>query len=404
MATSAPQPTQATDRIASLDVVRGVALLGILLLNIVGMGMLSSAYFHPLGGIAGEATSRFDVGVWMFNELFFEGAMRALFSMLFGAGVVLFATSKSAGLHYRRTFWLLIFGLIDGFILLWNGDILVVYAIAGALLYFARNASAPRLFVAAGALIVVLMLLRGGSQVGLEFSRAAHERVVAAELAGESVAAGDEEAALAWLDYRADSLPDPETLEQELVARRSSYVMPIFMLWDALAMMLLGMALYKSRVLQGEKSVAFYRSLALAGITTGLVVNAFELVRARDSNYDLLLTSAFIQPTYDLGRVGLCLGYMALIVWWSKTGFLPGLQQRLSAVGRMALTNYLTHSAVALFLFTGAGFALVGTLERWQLYPVVLVIWLCQLWFSPRWLARHKQGPLEALWRKLTYG
>ena len=164
---STAAPTEANQRIISLDVVRGVALLGILILNIVGMGMLSSAYYNPHGGVDGGAIGTIDLAVWFVNELLFEGSMRALFSMLFGAGVILFTTTKSGALHYRRTFWLLMFGLFDGFVLQWSGDILVVYALAGALLYLARNASVKRLLIVACALFLVLGLLRLASVYGL---------------------------------------------------------------------------------------------------------------------------------------------------------------------------------------------------------------------------------------------
>ena len=134
------QATKEINRIESLDVLRGFALLGILLLNILGFGLVSAAfldpgiYLSPIGGI--------DYAVWAFVELSSEGAMRTLFSILFGAGVVLFvtgSTAKSGWLHYRRNFWLLVFGLIDLYILLWPGDILVTYAISGFILWFIRN-------------------------------------------------------------------------------------------------------------------------------------------------------------------------------------------------------------------------------------------------------------------------
>jgi len=414
-------PTQNDQRIVSLDVVRGVALLGILILNIVGMGMLSTAYYNPYGGIAGSAIEAFDLGVWYANEMLFEGSMRALFSMLFGAGVVLFTTTKSGALHYRRTFWLFVFGLVDGYVLLWSGDILVVYALAGALLYFARNATAKKLLITACALLLALGLIRVGSVYGLGVSEAAHERVVAAQLAGEEASADDVVFAADWIGFKSGALLPKEQQTQELKARRGSYVsslgwnagvftktllfvVPTFLLWDALAMMLIGMALYRAGILQGQWSAAFYLRLAAVGIGLGLLVNYVELNRAVTNDYATLVSFAFIQPTYDLGRLGLGVGYMALVVWWVKLGAARAMLDRLAAVGRIALTNYLMHSLIALLLFTGTGLGLVAQLGRGQLYLVVFAIWVFQLWFSPWWLARHRQGPLEALWRRLTYG
>ncbi|MFP6615738.1 MAG: DUF418 domain-containing protein, partial [Candidatus Hydrogenedentota bacterium] len=122
------------------------------------------------------------------------------------------------------------------------------------------------------------------------------------------------------------------------------------------------------------------------------------------SGYDFLNVFGVMQATYDVGRLGMALGYMGLVVWWCKGDKWIALRTRLSAVGRMALTNYLMHSLIALLLFTGTGFALVGELARWQLYPIMLAIWGFQLWFSPWWLSRHQFGPVEYVWRKLTYG
>ena len=415
------QPTAAGARIVSLDVLRGFALLGILLLNIVGMGMLSTAYYNPFGGGAGAAVSQLDLRVWMLNELFAEGAMRALFSMLFGAGVVLFAETRSAQLHYRRTFWLLCFGLFDGYVLLWVGDILVVYAIAGALLYQARNAPVKNLLLGAAGILTLLMLVKFTAVWSLGEAKSEYEQLAAtAETAGTVLTAEQETSVAGWLDFKAGGILDEQKQAQELADRGSSYIgvlswaatyfteailvgVPTFMLWDALAMMLLGMALFKLGVLQGLQSRVFYAKLACAGFAVGLSINAWELWRSAANDYDLVTTFAFIQPTYDLGRTAMALGYIGLLIWWCKGSSLKGVLQRLAAVGRMALTNYLMHSLIALLIFTGAGFGLVGTLDRWMLYPIVLLIWLFQLWFSPWWLARHAQGPLEALWRRLTY-
>lgn len=432
-ADSSIQPTSESTRIASLDVLRGFALLGILLLNIVGMGMLSSAYFNPLGGLAGVTASQIDVAVALLNELFTEGAMRALFSLLFGAGVVLFTASRSGALHYRRTFWLLCFGLFDAYLLLWSGDILVVYALGGALLYWVRDVTPKRLIVAAVVVMAMLGLIRVGSVVGLNYLQAEYAAIVEVEGPQTSDVATtskestpeltqeQQETIEGWLDFKVGAYLSADQQAIELAARTTSYssaaawakvafndamrtTLPIFMLWDALAMMLLGMALYKMGVLQGAQSREFYLRLALSGFFVGLSVNGFEVWRSVASNFDLVVSFSFLQPTYDLGRVGMALGYVGLVIWWCKGAVLAGLRKRLAAVGRMALTNYLMHSFIALLLFSGAGFGLVGTLERWMLYPIVLLIWLFQLWFSSWWLARFAQGPLEAVWRRLTYG
>ena len=140
-------PVAPGDRIEALDVLRGFALLGILLLNIIGFGLPFLSYLNPA---ADGATSGVNFGVYVTVELFFEGALRALFSMLFGAGVILFSSGKGAGPYYRRQLLLLLFGLFDAFVLLWSGDILVPYALAGLVLYLVRNWRPRSLYIAAG--------------------------------------------------------------------------------------------------------------------------------------------------------------------------------------------------------------------------------------------------------------
>ncbi|XOV82318.1 MAG: DUF418 domain-containing protein [bacterium] len=412
-------PVSEAQRIESLDVLRGFALLGILLLNIIGFGLISSAYSNPSQAMTGSA----DLIAWASVELFAEGAMRGLFSILFGAGVVLFAggtDGRGASVHFRRNFWLLAFGLFDAYLLLWNGDILINYALAGALLYFVRDVQARRLLTAAIVLFVLLSVFYGLTNLGLTLTEQAAQQVEQAEdpaaLDPDTLAAAQQ-----WQDFSADFTLTQEAQAQELAARRDSYlsaltwnaaktnemlmfVLPMYLFWDALVMMLLGMALYKYGVLQGMRSPAFYKKLMLGGFGVGLLVNASEVYRAIQGDFGLLSVFAQFQATYHLGRLGMAMGYTGLLLLLINGSYLSGLRRRLASVGRMALTNYLMHSLLALMLFTGAGFAWVGELSRAQLYGVVLAIWVFQLWLSPLWLSHFRFGPLEWLWRVLTYG
>ena len=411
------QPTAETTRIETLDVLRGFALLGILLLNIIGFGLVSTAYSNPQEGFFGPL----DMPVWAGVEIFAEGAMRGLFSLLFGAGVVLFTSAdRGPGIFFKRHGWLLAFGLFDGFVLLWNGDILTTYAVAGAILYTARNSSPRRLLIAAGALIVLMSAFYGATGFGMEQARQAAEQVAQATQP-DALPAQVHEGAQMWEDFAADFELSDQDRADELAARRDSYwsafqwnsvvmqemlffVLPLILLWDALAFMLIGMALYKLGVLQGERSDAFYVRMAVAGFAIGLCVNSWEVFRAASADFALLATFAQAQATYHIGRLGMGLGYLSVLVLLCKHGVMGALRQRLACVGRIALTNYLMHSLICLFVFTGAGLGMVGQLERFQLYLLVVAIWVFQLWFSPWWLARYRFGPLEWLWRGLTYG
>ena len=293
-------PTTEASRIESLDVLRGFALLGILLLNIIGFGMLSPSYSNPGFDLIGS--SALNIGGWLTVELFAEGAMRCLFSILFGAGVVLFTDTKAGWVHYKRTFWLLMFGFVNAYILVWSGDILVVYAVAGALLYLARNRSAKSLFTLAGILILLMSLLHAMVAFGLGEAEKAHQRVVAAEASGDEISKVDQEAAQSWLDFISDFELNDSDVKAEIAARTDSYlsvfswtagqnaevyafVLPVFLLWDALAMMMLGMALYKDRGVTGHsKSSALYQAYG-GGYRTGIVD---QWVRDQSSHFKQL--------------------------------------------------------------------------------------------------------------------
>lgn len=422
---NASAPVGTSSRIASLDILRGFALLGILLLNILGFGMASLGYFHPFVGL-GE-NNGLNYAIWGSVNLFFEGSMRGLFSMLFGAGVVMFTTGfgshsgtgKSAWLHYKRTFFLLLFGVFDAFVLLWTGDILILYAIAGAVLYPLRNAKPKTLivlsavillcssfvFATAGALMTegrdAASIIEANPEVN--HSEELHEK---AELwyESEGTFTYNETAIQEELDVRRGSYSQVAKFSAKTVNEHLMFFTPVFMMWDAMGMMVLGMAAYRLGFLSAQRSKKDYIRLAVFGFSIGLLVNGFELYQAIESNYDVLIISGWFQGTYHIGRVSMALGWLGLVMIVCQGEFLPSLRQRLAAVGRTALSNYLLHSVLSLILFTGAGFGLIGTFQRWELYGIVLIIWLFQLLISSWWLKRYAFGPAEWLWRTMTYG
>ena len=394
--------TNHTDRILSLDVVRGFALLGILLINILAFGAISAMTLNPPLGFS--LTS--DIWIWGAVELTAEGAMRALFSMLFGAGVLLFLErGKDRGkLHFKRTFWLLIFGLINGYVLMWLGDILFTYALAGFILYFLRNMSAKGLAILSVVLFACLCAYSAALNLGLEFLRSAANQ--------------NAEAAAGWAEFYDVFAPSEAAKKAEIAQRTGSFLalmswsaaeytimlltfIPMLLVWDALVFMCIGMALYRYQVLQGAHSDRFYLFTALAGFGVGLTINAYEIYLMIASDFDILETFPFFKPTYQLGRLGVALGWLGVLILAMRRF---GIGRKLAAVGRMALTNYLMQSLICLFIFSGIGFGLLGELRRTELYIVVLLIWAFQLWLSPWWLARFRYGPAEWLWRALTYG
>ena len=423
VSTDAPVATSA--RIESLDILRGIALLGVLLLNILGFGMASAGYFHPLVGLG--KNPELNYAIWGIMNLFFEGSMRGLFSLLFGAGIVMFATGfgtrsgreKGAWLHYKRTFFLLLFGMFDSFVLLWTGDILILYAMAGALLYPLRNARPKTLLILSTTVLLCTSILFAVSGILVEEGREAATMIDADPYAEYS---SDEwELAALWTNSENQFTFNESAMEEELDIRRGSYLeiasysgekviqsllffTPVFMLWDCVGMMLLGMGLYRLGVLSAKRSTKNYLQLAVGGFTFGLVINGYELFRAIDSDFDAIVVSGYFQGTYQIGRVAMSMGWLGLIMLFCQVEVWAGMKKRFAAVGRMALSNYLLHSLICLVVFTGAGLGLIGAFERWELYVIVLAIWAFQLMLSPWWLNRYSFGPAEWLWRSLTYG
>ena len=210
------QPVNESDRIKSLDILRGFSLLGILLVNIIGFGFIAAAYTAP--GLIISNTP--DLVAWALVQLTAEGAMRGLFSILFGAGVLLFLgkDNDSRGwLHAKRTAWLLIFGLANGYLLLWTGDILVTYALAGFLLDFFRNLSGPALLKIAIAGLALISLYNTAMYFGLSYLQGAAQTVAALESQNAEIPATLRASAEEWAAFETQYSPKPSVIDQELL-------------------------------------------------------------------------------------------------------------------------------------------------------------------------------------------
>lgn len=414
-------PVSASARIRSIDTLRGVALFGILLLNIIAFAFPFAAYSDPR---VDGSTEGINLAMFMVIDIFFEGSMRAIFSMLFGAGLLIFVAKPATDpalikrLFYRRTWLLIGFGLFNAYILVWVGDILYAYGVAGLILYFFRNLSAKNL-AACGMLIIAFL---GVLHTGFHFdSRAQRAEVVAIEsLPAGTVLSQEQEATMEqWDQFLAGQFATPELIAEELERKKSGYVdnfigtaaINIFIqtvalvfnsLWDTLSMMLLGMAFMKWGLFDASRSLRFYSGIMLIGFGIGLPLNSWETITFVGSGFEPYW-SAFNRPTYDIGRLSLALGYIGLVMMICKAGIFSAIQSALAAVGQMALTNYLGQSIICNLVFLGFGLGLVGELERYQVYYVVFAVWLLQLIFSVLWLRRYRFGPAEWLWRSLTY-
>jgi uncharacterized protein len=414
-------PLKPTDRIHSLDVMRGIVLFGILLMNINGMG-LARAYGDPT--VSGGSTG-WDLYTWIATNMLFEGTMRALFSLLFGVGMFILldrlekkgAGLKAADIYFRRLLWLLFFGLVHGYLLLWVGEILYNYALMGFLVYSFRNMAPKKLIF-----IAILLFAIGSLWSYVEYKKELkfmEDVALVNQYNAESKELTEElkEASIKWDDIL--SKRTPEAIAKYNSNMRQGYfdvvafLAPINMnfdkyytyrydVWDILSMMLIGIAFFKWKILSSEKSYKFYGTLVFLGYGIGLTVNFFEVSYIIEQEFSLL-SFAKTNITYDLGRVGVAMGHIGLIMLFCKLPILKWLKSSLASVGKMALTNYVIHSVFALIIFTGAGFGLFGTFMRHELLYIVLAIWVFQLIISPIWLKYFHFGPLEWIWRNLSY-
>jgi uncharacterized protein len=417
-----PFPRSEISRVSSIDSLRGFALLGILLMNIIGFAFPFPSYLNPMFDSSTEGINFF---VYVFMDVFAEGAMRTIFSMLFGAGLLLFIAKDDASdeqikrLYYRRMLLLIGFGMIDAYLFLWLGDILFVYGVAGLILYFFRNLS-PAKLVASGLLLLCCLTVLHSASHG-EARRLTEQVRLVQALPPEVIKTGDQaEVLVQWNTFLSDQFLTQAQIDEEISQRQSGYLellislAPITLmlqtwglvfgsLWDALAMMLLGMALMKWRIFNAELSVRFYGMLCGVGLAVGIAVNLYEVVQLKASDFEIYWSGSF-RPSYEVGRLAMALGYIGAIMLICKLRVLRSTRLALAAVGRMALTNYLSHSVICNTIFMGFGWGLVAELERSEIYIIVVGIWVFQLILSSFVLRRFRFGPIEWLWRSLTYG
>jgi uncharacterized protein len=407
-----PQPGTATqtapagpvldgDRILSLDVLRGFAVLGILVMNIQAFSQIFAAYMNPTaygGGIQGAG-----YWVWLISHLLADEKMMAIFCMLYGAGIVLLTSrieargARALPIFLRRSFWLLIFGLMHAY-LLWSGDILVSYAICGVVVYPLRKLPARRL-LAIGLLVVAFgSLLSLFGAWSMQFWAA--KDIAQFERNLWQPTAQDTAAQIAayrggWLEQM------PVRAEESLLTQTSGIVFAT--LWRAGGLMLVGMALYKWGLLTGSLATRLYRNLGIAGALFGFPLIAYGVHRNFQEHWSTRY-SFFIGSQFNYwGSLGISLAWICLIMIAARTARLRNGVKRLATVGRMAFSNYILESVLCTLLFYGSGFGLFARVDRVQEAVVVLVVWIIVFAFSQLWMRQFYFGPLEWLWRSLTY-
>lgn len=391
-----------TDRIATLDFIRGVAVMGILVANLPAFGLPEAAYFSPLAW-GGHAPA--DVSVWFATFVLVEGKMRALFTFLFGASMLLVIERAerggrdSAETHLARMAALFAIGGLHLY-LVWWGDILTHYALIGAVAFVFARLSVRGLVALGCALLAWEMLYNAAGAAALF---AAGARDTSDKIALWSVFAGT------------FGVPPIADLHAEIAALGGSWADGVRWRWthatdpvtfavllgpETLSAMLFGMAAYRAGLLTGAWPRKRYRTWAIVCLGIALTAYAALGVNTIAHGFDqrwVFLASILASAPF---RVLAAIGYSCLLV----LVFRPGghLSERVAAAGRAAFTNYLGTSLIMLAVFTGAG--LFGQLTRAQLLLLAPPVWLLMLAWSRPWLARFRYGPLEWLWRSLARG
>jgi uncharacterized protein len=395
-----------TERIAALDIVRGIAVMGILAMNILAFSMPFAAYMNP---IAYGAAAPADIASWVFSFIFIDGKMRGLFSFLFGASALLVieradASGRSAAsIHARRMFWLLLFGLAH-FYLIWFGDILVAYALCGMTLLLFRDLT-PRALViwGIGLLFVQTALLGsfGASALYMSMNAATLDAETAKQWQELQQQFGPQQGT-----HLADNLalhlgPWAGLVHHRLVEQgMNPFIQTLFFGAETIAYMLFGMAALKSGFFRGEWPPARYRRIALIGLAIAVPIYAAMawLVAAHGFDVGWVIAIAFAATVPF--RPVMIYAYAALIILLTRKG--GALVERIAAAGRAAFTNYLGTSILMTTLFYGYGFGLYGSLNRVQLWIPVIATWALMLLWSKAWLDRFRYGPFEWLWRSLA--
>lgn len=415
-------PVTTSERIAMVDVLRGVAVLGILVINIEFFALPSAMLFSPdiVGGFTGM-----NLLVWKFGHLLFFEKMMAIFSMLFGAGLILMfkraeaAQKKLGGTYYRRMLWLVVFGLAHAY-LLWYGDILFTYAVCGLLLYLFRRRSARVLMILGISVLVVGMGIQSGVGVLNSSLRESAMAYQAARDEGEMLTPQQESIIATWTMVESMFKPTQEGVQKEIAVYQGGFAgifksrgfmslmmqtqaLLIMVFWRAMGLMLLGMAFMKLSIFSGGRSLRFYVGCIVLGYGIGLPVVWYGMSSMQAHDFDIVYRFMYGNHFNYVGSVLVALAHVSVVVIIVKFGVLSRLTSRLAAVGRMALSNYLMHSIICTTVFYGYGFGLFGEVERLGLLGIVIAIWVLQLIVSPIWLAYFRFGPFEWLWRSLTY-
>ena len=421
-------PVSESDRIILLDSLRGIALCGILLMNIPGFALPFVQILDP--SIRNELSGP-NFFAYYIVELVLEGSQRAIFTMLFGASMLLFLNRLErnvdglmvAEYYFRRQLWLLGFGLFNAYILLWFWDILYPYAIFGMLLFPFRRLAPKALLIAAGVCLLMMMvrenvnfyrdkgvIQRGEAVAAIDTTKVKLTDTQKEDLQAMQGMKGETSREAKEKNIKKNerkvlgSYPELYEAHSARSFRLETVGIFNFLFWDVLLFMFIGMAFYKTGIMMGNHPAKTYWFLFIVGLGVGLPLSYVRLqpMFEHQFNFYLIAKNEHFE-FYELSRVFRSLGIFGLIMLMYKSGWFNWLFLLVRPVGQMAFTNYLMQSFLCGLIFYGVGFGLFGKLQRYELYYVVLGVWIFQIISSHLWLRYFQFGPLEWVWRSLTY-
>lgn len=414
------------ERIASLDVIRGIAILFILFMNIPPMGGYEFVLFDPRYPTWTTA----DYWTTLFTRTFLEGTQRGLLELLFGAGIMIMARRamspdgpvEVADLHYRRNLWLCMFGLANAFLLMWWGDILLVYGI-GAVFLFPFRKLGPKAQCGLAAIFLSALLLYNVSGYREETAKIQQaERIVAAEQAGKKLSDEDKTALKEYRERieRRTQLPAENAKAKEKIAKADkahrstfgaywnaqlegwNFLMSMFWMIEAeiAATMLIGMALYQWGIIQGRARRSIYWAMLALGYGLGIALRGSLWLEALEFRPGQHWQGIF----YDVARLAVSLGHLALVQLILGSSVGRRAMRPFEAAGRMPLTVYLFTSFLMMWIvFAPWGFGLFGAWGQAKLLAFAAIVIVAELVAANLWLRHFENGPMEWLWKSLAY-
>ncbi len=399
--------TFSSQRIELIDMFRGFAVLGLLCMNTISFAMPIGAYLNPYAYLP---DSFLNVPLFYFMHIFADQKFMGIFSLLFGVSAYLLllkqqdSPTSSHKDYFVRNLWLVIFGLAHG-ILIWKGDVLLIYGLSAFILYFFRNVSAF-ILVAAGLCVYLIpnvffidlsMQLAELSAEDIAWLNNIWQPNPDSLRALKDIFRGDY---LSQLTFRVSGHSNKPKLASELL----TFYLFIDGFGRAFGMMLVGMGLFKLGVFTSHCSKKLNLCLIVLGLLVGMSLIAVGIYANYQHEFSATYGLFNGRMYNNMATPFMVMSYLCLFNLLVRCQGFTLLKFYLSAVGKLALTNYLAQSLLASLIFYGWGLAWYGQLNRAEVYLLIPVIACLQIVFSVFWLMHFRYGPIEWIWRVLTQG